>query len=236
PGRETQRTAQDDDSQSYSRVKFRDCVRKIKSKPPLPPGFPSAEEAYNFFTFTFDPEPEELEEKPKAKHREGANQEEAEGEEEGPPVQGVNKTDEEALLNGRDAEHFLLGLDHGAEDFVAVRPAYYESVHIRLQKEKELLFIPSRLTVPTYKKLPENVQPRFLEDEGLYIGTRPEVPRATQNIMENRLLVQESDRRWFGDDGRILALPNPIRPSPSRPPALTQEQNIHAELETLYKK
>ncbi|XP_015427337.1 PREDICTED: coiled-coil and C2 domain-containing protein 2A isoform X3 [Myotis davidii] len=236
PGRETQRTAQDDDSQSYSRVKFRDCVRKIKSKPPLPPGFPSAEEAYNFFTFTFDPEPEELEEKPKAKHTEGANQEEAEGEEEGPPVQGVNKTDEEELLNGRGAEDFLLGFHPGAEDFVAVRPAYYESVHIRLQKEKEVLFIPSRLTVPTYKKLPENVQPRFLEDEGLYIGTRPEVPRATQNIMENRLLVQESDRRWFGDDGRILALPNPIRPSPSRPPALIQEQDIHAELETLYKK
>ncbi|XP_036185045.1 coiled-coil and C2 domain-containing protein 2A isoform X5 [Myotis myotis] len=236
PGRETQRTAQDDDSQSYSRVKFRDCVRKIKSKPPLPPGFPSAEEAYNFFTFTFDPEPEELEEKPKAKHTEGASQEEAEGEEEGPPVQGVNKTDEEELLNGRGAEDFLLGLHHGADDFVAVRPAYYESVHIRLQKEKEVLFIPSRLTVPTYKKLPENVQPRFLEDEGLYVGTRPEVPRATQNIMENRLLVQESDRRWFGDDGRILALPNPIRPSPSRPPALTQEQDIHAELETLYKK
>lgn len=45
--------------------------------------------------------------------------------------------------------------------------------------------------VPMYKKLPENMQPRFLEDEGLYIGTRPEVPRATQNIMENRLLVQE---------------------------------------------
>lgn len=45
--------------------------------------------------------------------------------------------------------------------------------------------------VPTYKKLPENVQPRFLEDEGLYIGTRPEVPRATQNTVENRLLVQD---------------------------------------------
>ncbi|XP_054564055.1 coiled-coil and C2 domain-containing protein 2A [Eptesicus fuscus] len=242
PGRETQRTAQDNDSQSYSRVKFRDCVRKIKSKPPPPPGFPSAEEAYNFFTFTFDPEPEELEEKPKAKPREGANQEEVEGEEEGPPVQGVSKTvfnivmDEEELLNGRDAEGFLLGLDHGAEDFVAVRPAYYESVHVQLQKEKELLFTPSRRTVPTYKKLPENVQPRFLEDEGLYIGTRPEVPRAMQNIVENRLLAQEPDRRWFGDDGRILALPNPIRPSPSRPPALTQEQDIHAELETLYKK
>lgn len=45
--------------------------------------------------------------------------------------------------------------------------------------------------VPTYKKLPENVQPRFLEDEGLYIGARLEVPRTNQNIMENRLLMQE---------------------------------------------
>ena len=45
--------------------------------------------------------------------------------------------------------------------------------------------------VPTYKKLPENVQPRYLEDEGLDIGARPEVPRTNQNIMENRLLTQE---------------------------------------------
>lgn len=45
--------------------------------------------------------------------------------------------------------------------------------------------------VPAYKKLPENVQPRFLEDEGLYIGARPEVPRLTQNTVENRLLVQD---------------------------------------------
>ncbi|KAJ8790054.1 hypothetical protein J1605_004806 [Eschrichtius robustus] len=144
--------------------------------------------------------------------------------------------DEEELLDGRDAEDLLLGLDHAAEDFVAVRPADYESVHIRLQMEKELLFIPSRLTVPTYKKLPENVQPRYPEDEGLYIGARLEVPRTNQNIMENRLLVQEPGRRWFGDDGRILALPNPIRPFPSRPPMLPQEQDIKAELKTLYKK
>ncbi|XP_060004469.1 coiled-coil and C2 domain-containing protein 2A isoform X1 [Lagenorhynchus albirostris] len=237
PGREVQRTQQEDDSQGFSRVKFHDSARKIKSKPPVPPGFPSAEEAYNFFTFNFDPEPEESEEKPKAKSRHGTNQEEEEGEEEEPPVQeGVNKMDEEELLDGGDAEHLLLGLDHAAEDFVAVRPAEYESVHIRLQMEKELLFIPSTLTVPTYKKLPENMQPRYPEDEGLYIGARLEVPRTNQNIMENRLLMQEPGRRWFGDDGRILALPNPIKPFPSRPPMLTQEQDIKAELETLYKK
>ena len=54
--------------------------------------------------------------------------------------------DEEEWLDGKDAEDLLLGLDHTAEDFVAVRPADYESVHVRLQKEKELLFIPSRRT------------------------------------------------------------------------------------------
>ncbi|XP_025743117.1 coiled-coil and C2 domain-containing protein 2A [Callorhinus ursinus] len=232
---EVQRTQQEDDSQSYSRVKFCDSVQKIKPKPPVPPGFPSAEEAYNFFTFNFDPEPEASEEKPKAKNRDGMNQEEEEGEEEEPPVQ-EHKMDKEELLSAKDDDDFLLGLDHAAEDFVAVRPADYESVHVRLQMERELLFVPSRLTVPTYKKLPENVQPRFLEDEGLYTGARPEVPRACQNIMENRLLMQEPGRKWFGDDGKILALPNPTKGFPSRPPMLTQEQDIKAELETLYKK
>ncbi|XP_063561285.1 coiled-coil and C2 domain-containing protein 2A isoform X12 [Gorilla gorilla gorilla] len=178
PGKEVERTQQEVDSQSYSRVKFHDSARKIKPKP----------------------------------------------------------QDEEELLNGDDAEDLLLGLDHVADDFVAVRPADYESIHDRLQIEREMLFIPSRQTVPTYKKLPENVQPRFLEDEGLYTGVRPEVARTNQNIMENRLLMQDPERRWFGDDGRILALPNPIKPFPSRPPVLTQEQSIKAELETLYKK
>uniref|UniRef100_A0ABI7YS47 C2 domain-containing protein n=1 Tax=Felis catus TaxID=9685 RepID=A0ABI7YS47_FELCA len=178
PGEEAQKTQQEDDSQSRSRVKFRDSVRKIKTKPP----------------------------------------------------------DEQLLISATEAEAFLWGLDHAAADFVAVRPADYESAHVRLQMEKELLFVPSRLTVPTYKKLPENVQPRYLEDEGLYIGTRPDVPRTCQNIMENRLLTQEPGRRWFGDDGRIVALPNPIKPFPSRPPVLTQEQDFRAELETLYKK
>nr|XP_054365055.1 coiled-coil and C2 domain-containing protein 2A [Mirounga angustirostris] len=142
---EVQRTQKEDDSQSYSRVKFCDSVRKIKPKPMVPPGFPSAEEAYNFFTFNFDPEPEESEEKPKAKNRDGMNQEEEEGEEEEPPVQ-EHKMDEEELLSAKDDEDFLLGLDHAAEDFVVVRPADYESIHVRLQMEKELLFVPSRLT------------------------------------------------------------------------------------------
>lgn len=53
--------------------------------------------------------------------------------------------EEEELLNGKDAEDFLLGLDPTAHDFVSVRAAEYESAHVRLQKEKEILFTPSRL-------------------------------------------------------------------------------------------
>lgn len=46
-----------------------------------PPGFPSAEEAYNFFTFNFDPEPEQSEGKTQAKGGARAHQEDQEGEE-----------------------------------------------------------------------------------------------------------------------------------------------------------
>uniref|UniRef100_A0A8C2QP77 Coiled-coil and C2 domain containing 2A n=1 Tax=Cricetulus griseus TaxID=10029 RepID=A0A8C2QP77_CRIGR len=233
PSKEVGGTQQEDNTQSHSRFKLHDSARKIKSKPQPPPGFPSAEEAYNFFTFNFDPEPEG---RTQVKGGDKAHQEDQEGEEGTHAQERTKKMEEEELLNGKDAEDFLLGLASTAHDFVSVRAAEYESVHIRLEKEKEILFTPSRLTVPTYKKLPENVQPRFLEDEGLYIGARPEVARTNENIMENRLLIQEPGRKWFGDDGRILALPSPIKPFPSRPSLATQEQSTKAELETLYKK
>ncbi|XP_006884601.1 PREDICTED: coiled-coil and C2 domain-containing protein 2A [Elephantulus edwardii] len=241
PEKVAEETQHEDDTRSHSRVKFREAARKITSKPPVPPGFPSAEEAYNFFTFNFDPEPDAPEEKPKAKPRDAAGGEEEEQEEEGeaeeaPAREGATKTDEEGLLGDDDAEDLLLGLEHSAADFVAIRPADYESVHVRMQMERDILFIPSRQTVPTYKKLPENVQPRFLEDEGLYTGERPQVPRTNQNIAENRLLTQDPGRSWFGDDGRILALPNPVKAFPARPPALKQEQDMKEDLEIFYKK
>ena len=74
--------------------------------------------------------------------------------------------DEEEWLDGKDAEDLLLGLDHAAEDFVAIRPADYESVHVRLQKEKELLFVPSRRTGTFSLGLPAQIRhPHFPLDE-----------------------------------------------------------------------
>lgn len=45
-------------------------------------------------------------------------------------------------------------------------------------------------TVPASGKLPENVRPRYLEEEGLYVGERPSVSLTNQNILENRILKQ----------------------------------------------
>ncbi|XP_072476396.1 coiled-coil and C2 domain-containing protein 2A isoform X2 [Notamacropus eugenii] len=237
PGKNVLREPQEEDSQRSTRVRFQDSGRKPRFKPQVPPGFPSAEEAYNFFTFNFEPEPEKDEIKDQKREESNQEVEEEEEEEEKPAhEEQVENMDEEDLINEKEADDFLLDLDQTVHDFLVMRAAEYESIHVIKQKEKEILFTPSSLTVPIYKKIPENMQPRYLEDEGLYTGERPAVPRINQNIMENRLLIQEPERKWFGDDGRILALPNPIKQFSTRPPIFSPEEGIEAGLETLYKK
>lgn len=55
------------------------CLLFVSLQPP--PGFPSAEEAYNFFTFNFDPEPEQSEGKTQGKGGARVHQDGQEGEE-----------------------------------------------------------------------------------------------------------------------------------------------------------
>jgi coiled-coil and C2 domain-containing protein 2A len=47
------------------------------------------------------------------------------------------------------------------------------------------------------------------------------------------LLIIFQREKWFGEDGRMIVLPNPLRPTPSRPP-IPEEQE--PELETQYRK
>ncbi|KAM9328928.1 coiled-coil and C2 domain-containing protein 2A [Gastrophryne carolinensis] len=112
--------------------------------------------------------------------------------------------------------------------------AEYEGYYSRLQKENDLLFIPSMRQVPASQKLPENMKPRYLEDEGLYVGIRPKVSWTNQNILENRILQQDEGKKWFGDDGNILALPNPIKSSTTRPPVFTLHEGLDPGLEAIY--
>ncbi|XP_040413141.1 coiled-coil and C2 domain-containing protein 2A isoform X3 [Cygnus olor] len=226
------REMQEDESHLLSKVKFRDSVKKLKQKSPVQNDFPSAEEAYNFFTFNFDSEPENV--KAGAQKRSELNEEEGAEEyvEAHEEEQEEDETDEDVRLVKDDL--FIIG--QTAEDLLVMKPADCESYSEQLQKEKEFLFIPSRLTVPTSQKMPGNVQPRYLEDEGLYTGERPFVAPSNQNILENRILRQEQGKEWFGDDGKILALPNPIKQSSTRPPIFSLEEGIAPELETLYRK
>jgi len=51
--------------------------------------------------------------------------------------------------------------------------------------DKFVLFL-----APTQEKVGESKEPRFLEDEGFYVGTKPNLGGWNLNKMENRLLKQ----------------------------------------------
>ncbi|NWH62113.1 C2D2A protein, partial [Geococcyx californianus] len=226
------REMKEDESHLPSKVKFRDSVEKLKQKLTVQNDFPTAEEAYNFFTFNFNPEPDSV--KAAARKRKELNEEEVEEEyvETHEDEQEEDETDEDVRLVKDDL--FIEG--QIAEDLLVVKPPSCESYAEQLKKEKEFLFVPSMLAVPASEKMPRDMQPRYLEDEGLYTGERPFVSQSNQNILENRILRQEQGKEWFGDDGKILALPNPIKQSSARPPIFSLEEGVAAELETVFRK
>uniref|UniRef100_A0A8C3DU78 Uncharacterized protein n=1 Tax=Corvus moneduloides TaxID=1196302 RepID=A0A8C3DU78_CORMO len=227
------REMQEDESHLPSKVKFGDTVKKLKQKSTFQNDFPSEEEAYNFFTFNFDAVPEKI--KVGARKRNGLNEEEEVEEECVETCEDEQEEDEmdEDVCLVKDDDLFIGQTD---EDLLVMKPVDCESYSEQLKREKEFLFIPSMLAVPTSEKIPGNMQPRYLEDEGLYIGERPFVSQSNQNILENRILRQDQGREWFGDDGKILALPNPIKQSSTRPPIFSLEEGIAPELETVYRK
>ncbi|XP_069712373.1 coiled-coil and C2 domain-containing protein 2A-like isoform X2 [Phaenicophaeus curvirostris] len=226
------REMKEDESHLPLKIKFCDTVKKLKQKSTVQSDFPTAEEAYNFFTFNFDPEPDNI--KTAARKRNELNEEEAEEEcvETHEDEQEEDEMDEDIRLVKDDL--FIIG--QTAEDLLVMKPAECESYSEQLKKEKEFLFIPSTRAVPASEKMHRDMQPRYLEDEGLYTGERPFVSQSNQNILENRILRQEQGKEWFGDDGKILALPNPIKESSTRPPIFSLEEGIAPALETVYRK
>ncbi|XP_068133730.1 coiled-coil and C2 domain-containing protein 2A isoform X2 [Hyperolius riggenbachi] len=234
PEADSLQRVRDVEAQLTSRVRFRDAVRTIQKRSHVPDGVPTTDEAFNFFTLNFDPEPEP--EEAKQQKKEEAQKEEPAGESSSRVEEEQAEEQEEGAGEDKSLvpEDDLFLIEQTARDFIELTAAEYEGYHTRLEKEKDLLFIPSLRPVPPSQKLPENVQPRYLEDEGLYVGVRPEVSRTNQNIVENRLLQQDAGKKWFGDDGSILALPNPIKHSATRPPIFTLHEGLDPELEAIY--
>ena len=54
------------------------------------------------------------------------------------------------------------------------------------EQEEETYFTPSTSPVDIVEKMEEGQEPRFLEEEGMYIGVRPAVKKSNQNKVENR--------------------------------------------------
>uniref|UniRef100_A0A672YAS7 Coiled-coil and C2 domain containing 2A n=1 Tax=Sphaeramia orbicularis TaxID=375764 RepID=A0A672YAS7_9TELE len=226
--REVNRTERHDAPLSLStRVKFREAARRVRLKTRLQSWPPTAEEAYNFFTFNFEPDPQDKTEKTTRKIKKQGKKDEEDRD-------GEGESDEQEHNEEDEDKEDLFVIDQSSQDFLEVKKAEYIRYHKRAEKDRKLLFTPSFQTVQTSLKLPENIKPRYLEDEGLYVGERPPVSRTNENIMENRIL--KAEEKWFGDDGRILALPNPIKESSTRPPLFHMEEDLDSGLQTVYRK
>ncbi|XP_067678650.1 coiled-coil and C2 domain-containing protein 2A-like [Haliotis asinina] len=199
-------------------------------------GMPTAEEAFDFFTREYEPEAEveekkEGEAKPEeTEPKEGTSEEKEEGkEEEGDKKESDKPEDEKPLL-----EDFGVEGDEGGYGQTTVGRAEVTAPDKLREKEEKLLYVPSLISLPTSEKVGQDMAPRFLEEEGLYVGTRPLIPTRNQNKMENRLLHEpDKGRRWFGEDGQIMALPDPLRSTPSRP---IVPEEVEPYLETVFRK
>nr|XP_057930395.1 coiled-coil and C2 domain-containing protein 2A isoform X2 [Doryrhamphus excisus] len=213
-------------------VKFQDATRHVGKDRP------TTEEAYNFFTFNFEPEPEErpLTESKKSVKKNNAESGDVGGEEAEEDVQDENEDRNEDIPLMQDGDGNAFVIDRTPKDFLETRPAEYIGLRALALRHSDVLSTPSSQTVPTSAKLPENVKPRYLEDEGFYVGERPPVTLTNENILENRILKMEEGRKWFGDDGRIIALPDPIKESSTRPPLFHVEEELDPALQTVYRK
>ncbi|XP_064626685.1 coiled-coil and C2 domain-containing protein 2A-like isoform X3 [Lineus longissimus] len=148
----------------------------------------------------------------------------AEGEEEGGPRKKKGKKGKKAKTEEGPkkltVEELLLPGDDSNKSYTAIRRAEYKPYREKLKEETEKYYVPSMINVETSKKIDEHLQPRYLEEEGLYVGIRPKVSHRNENKLEDRL-VHEPDgmgKKWFGEDGKVKTLPDPLKAIPSRPP------------------
>ncbi|CAH1773716.1 unnamed protein product [Owenia fusiformis] len=233
-----------------NRVKWKKAADKVTSKVKdstlvVKSIFPTKDESYNFFTSNWDADDGEDDEKPEQPKKEVKKEEEpqpgtsGENAEEGEPLVDKDKDVEKVEERTEDTEEsapLISDFDDPSGEWrkIVIGRADYTANHKRLEEEGKKYFIPSMISIPTEKKIFDEEAPRFLEDEGFYVGVRPSVAQRNVNRVEDRLLHQDNKgENWFGEDGRVIALPNPIKAIQSRP--LIPEE-IEPAFETEYRK
>ncbi|XP_006735795.2 protein CC2D2B [Leptonychotes weddellii] len=168
----------------------------------------------------------------------------------GEEASAVGWCSEQRSVNDSYPKHFSLGdnLQHFAEgqdedfmeeiifpDLLEVKAAEYEDDQEQIKKQQANIFVPSSSPVVNQCKLPKDMIPRILEDEGFYIQRKPQIHKKTCNKMENRLLTLEEGKCWFEESGEIMSLPSPIRQSWNFR-LTTSKGSLNPALKTIYRK
>ncbi|XP_028396123.1 coiled-coil and C2 domain-containing protein 2A-like [Dendronephthya gigantea] len=175
---------------------------------------PSNEDAYQFFTCSMDIDEDDRTQQTPQPPTEPETE----------PVEAADDVIEE--------ESFLL--DDGQLTFHGKDP--YMANAERLNAEAELYFVPSVLSANVSDKIPEGANPRYLEDEGFYVGKPTPISIANLNIMENRILGKVNENGlWFGEDATLKRLPDPLREKSSRPLMLAADE-LDPQLKTSWAK
>ncbi|CAF3514679.1 unnamed protein product [Adineta steineri] len=113
--------------------------------------------------------------------------------------------------------------------FGEIQPAQYQRANIILDEDERREFEKEKFKVVTahplslQEKLGDGIiEPRSLEEEGIFVGKRPIVPinlihRAETRILQECKTDNKPISRWFGPDGAIISLPDPTKFVPTRP-------------------
>ncbi|KAM9051579.1 protein CC2D2B homolog isoform 2-T2 [Megaptera novaeangliae] len=162
----------------------------------------------------------------------------------------LGQSAEQRSVNDSYHKHFSLGdnLQNFAEgrdgdfmeeviflDLLEVKAADYEDDQEQVKKQQANIFVPSNSPVINQLKLPKDMMPRILEEEGFYVHRKPEIYKKTCNKMENRLLKLEEGKCWFEESGEIVSLPSPVRRSWNFRLNISKEP-LNPALKTIYRK
>uniref|UniRef100_A0A8C0DS62 DUF5523 domain-containing protein n=1 Tax=Balaenoptera musculus TaxID=9771 RepID=A0A8C0DS62_BALMU len=162
----------------------------------------------------------------------------------------LGQSAEQRSVNDSYHKHFSLGdnLQNFAEgrdedfmeeviflDLLEVKAADYEDDQEQVKKQQANIFVPSNSPVINQLKLPKDMMPRILEEEGFYVHRKPEIYKKTCNKMENRLLKLEEGKCWFEESGEIMSLPSPVRRSWNFRLNISKEP-LNPALKTIYRK
>ncbi|RMZ99667.1 coiled-coil and C2 domain-containing 2A isoform X1 [Brachionus plicatilis] len=134
------------------------------------------------------------------------------------PKEAEIKTEDDEK-DDKDSAPLIINLEDDWREMSYIKALYVPEDLVR-EADAKKLFMPLSSKVPFEQKTSaEGIQPRFLDEEGIYVGRKPYVTRKNKNLMENRLLKfpDKIGLKWFEVDGEIVALADPIKYVSTRP-------------------